>query len=153
MASRCKVGTAWAGRAGRSMCGCGLRDRRGPLMAVVLAAAYAWLCVGGLLFMAWLAGWQVQAAPAPGLRVMLTICMASFVWRMAMRMAFTTREYGLAEGVRSVPRVFVANVIAIMAGRRALTAYVRTLRGGAVVWDKTEHRDHPLMRRLAGVEA
>jgi adsorption protein B len=130
-----------------------LRDRRGPLMAVVLAAAYLWLCVTAILFVAHLAGWQVQSAPPPGLRVMLSICMASFAWRMLMRVAFTTREYGMREGLRSIPRVFVANIIAIMAGRRALLAYVRTLRGAAVVWDKTEHRDHPLMMRPAGVSA
>lgn len=130
-----------------------LRDRRGPLMAVVLAAAYLWLCVTGLLFVARLAGWHVESAPTPGLRVMLAICMTSFVWRMLMRLAFTTREYGWREGLRSIPRIFVANIIAIMAGRRALLAYVRTLRGAAVVWDKTEHRDHPSMLRPAGVPA
>lgn len=130
-----------------------VRDRRGPLMAVVLAAAYLWLCVTALLFAARLAGWQVESPPTPGLRVMLAICMASFVWRMLMRLAFTTREYGLREGLRSIPRTFVANIIAIMAGRRALWAYVRTLRGAAVVWDKTEHRDHPSMLRPAGASA
>jgi adsorption protein B len=130
-----------------------LRDRRGPLMAVVLAAAYLWLCVTGVLFMAHLAGWHVESVATPGLRLMLTVCMVSFFWRMLMRLAFTTREYGVREGLRSIPRVFVANIIAIMAGRRALIAYVRTLRGAAVVWDKTEHRDHPSMLRAAGVSA
>lgn len=130
-----------------------LRDRRGPMMAVVLAAAYAWLCITGLLFLAGLAGWRLESPGTPGLRFMLTVCMASFLWRMLMRLAFTTRAYGVREGLRSIPRIFVANIIAIMAGRRALVAYVRTLRGAAVVWDKTEHRDHPLMQRAAGAAA
>ena len=42
-------------------------------------------------------------------------------------------------------RIPLANVIAIMAGRRALVAYVRTLRGAAVTWDKTAHLIHPTM--------
>ena len=43
----------------------------------------------------------------------------------------------------SLLRIPVANIIAIMAGRRALFAYVRTLRGADVSWDKTTHRSHP----------
>lgn len=130
-----------------------LRDRRGPLMAVVLATAYLWLALTGVLFVAHLAGWHVESEPTPGLRVILAVCVASFAWRMLMRLAFTMREYGLREGLRSIPRTFVANIIAIMAGRRALLAYVRTLRGAAVVWDKTEHRDHPAMVHPAGAAA
>lgn len=120
-----------------------LRDRRGPLMAIVLAAAYAWLCLSGLLLLAQALGWSAIPRSPAALTWMLHLCMASLLWRMAMRFAFTAREYGLAEGLRSVPRMFVANVIAIVAGRRALMAYVRTLRGAAIVWDKTEHRHHP----------
>jgi adsorption protein B len=126
-----------------------LRDRRGPMMAVVLAAAYAWLCVSAVLIAAQLAGWTIESRTTPALRIMLMLCLASLLWRMAMRFAFTTREYGVAEGLRSIPRMFVANVIAIMAGRRALVAYVRTLQGGAVLWDKTEHRHHPATLKVA----
>ena len=53
--------------------------------------------------------------------------------------------YGIAEGLRAVPRVIVSNIIAIVSGMRALTAYFGTLRGAPVVWDKTEHSDHPAM--------
>jgi len=130
-----------------------LRDRRGPLMAVVLAAAYAWLCASGLLLLAQWWGWSLPVRDTPALRPMLLVSMASLVWRMAMRFAFTTREYGVADGVRSVPRMFVANVIAIMAGRWALVSYVRTLRGAAVVWDKTEHHQHPALAQAQGAFA
>lgn len=126
-----------------------LRDRRGPMMAVVLAAAYAWLCLTGLLFFAELAGLVGPTRTPSGLRVMLWVCLASMIWRIAMRFAFTTREYGVAEGLRSIPRMFVANIIAIMAGRRALASYMRTLRGAAVVWDKTEHSHHPATAQAA----
>jgi glycosyl transferase family 2 len=126
-----------------------LRDRRGPMMAVVLAAAYAWLCLTGLLFVAKLAGFVAPTRTVPGLRIMLWVCLASMIWRIGMRFAFTAREYGLAEGLRSIPRMFVANIIAIMAGRRALVSYMRTLRGAAVVWDKTEHSHHPATLQAA----
>jgi adsorption protein B len=60
-----------------------------------------------------------------------------------MRFAFTAREYGMGEGLRAVVRLPLANVIAIIAGRRAVFAYARTLGGRAAVWDKTEHDAHP----------
>jgi adsorption protein B len=65
-----------------------------------------------------------------------------------MRFAFAAREYGLAEGVAAVARLPLANVIAIIAGRRAVFAYARTLGGKAAAWDKTEHQVHPLSLAL-----
>ncbi len=120
-----------------------LRDRRGPLTAVVLAAAYLLLVIEGLLGAARLAGWVDWLAPTPLLRFMIAAAMVSFVWRCGMRFAFTAREYGLFEGLIAIPRIFVANVIAIMAGRRALFAYIRSLGGAEVSWDKTRHGAHP----------
>jgi adsorption protein B len=66
---------------------------------------------------------------------------------MIMRLIFTTREYGLAEGVLAMLRIPVANVIAIVASRRALAAYAGTLAGSAVRWEKTAHHDHPTLRQ------
>lgn len=120
-----------------------LRDRRGPLITLVLAAGYALLVIEGLLSLAGLAGWQSPARLSPVLATLLTITFAGFVWRAAWRFGFTTAEYGAIEGIRSVLRIPVANLIAIFAGRRALFAYVRVLRGEVVRWDKTSHRDHP----------
>jgi adsorption protein B len=120
-----------------------LRDRRGPLTAIVLAAAYLLLAVDGLLLLARLAGWQGGLAPSPLLHRMIVIAFASFLWRALFRFAFTTREYGPLEGMLAVFRIPVANVISIMAGRRALLAYIRTLGGAEVSWDKTSHDAHP----------
>ena len=122
-----------------------LRDRRGPLTAVVLAAAYLLLVIEAILGAARLAGWQDWLAPPPALRFMIAMSFASFVWRGVMRFAFTTREYGVMEGLLAVLRIPIANVISIMAGRRALFAYIRSLGGGAVSWDKTRHGSHPTM--------
>ncbi|MCX7864328.1 MAG: glycosyl transferase family protein [Novosphingobium sp.] len=120
-----------------------LRDRRGLLNALVLAAAYSLLVIEAVLAIARLFGWQHDLAPSPALQVMLIICLASFIWRALTRAWFTGREYGPGEALLAVLRIPVANVIAIMAGRRALAAYVRTLRGEALVWEKTQHAEHP----------
>ena len=120
-----------------------LRDRRGPLTAVVLAAAYLLLVIEGILGAARLAGWQESFQPSALLLFLMLLSFISFAWRAAMRFAFTTREYGVIEGVISVLRIPVANIIAIMAGRRALLAYMRTLGGEEVSWDKTRHGSHP----------
>ena len=80
----------------------------------------------------------------PALATLLALNFAAFLWRAVMRFAFTAQEFGLFEGVRAVLRIPVANIIAIMAGRRALAAYARVLAGEALVWDKTPHSDHPV---------
>jgi len=85
------------------------------------------------------------------LRAVLWINLAGFVWRTGMRFAFTAREYGWAEGARAVMRLPHANVIAIMAGRRALMAYVGSLMGRQLRWEKTQHDTHPA--QFAGDEA
>ncbi|MGC1270332.1 MAG: glycosyl transferase family protein [Croceibacterium sp.] len=130
-----------------------LRDRRGPINALVLFTGYALLVLSGLLALAHELGAHRVWIDDPLVRVLLLANFASFAWRALMRLAFTTREYGLAEGCRAVLRVPVANIIAIMAGRRAMVAYVRTLAGAAPQWDKTAHHAHPpamLPGQLAG---
>lgn len=120
-----------------------LRDRRGPLIAIVLAVAYGLLVIEGILMIARLAGWHDAVALTPVLKVLLTITFAAFVWRSLWRFAFTAREYGLVEGCRAILRIPVANIIAIMAGRRAVFAYAKSLLGSQAVWDKTLHARHP----------
>lgn len=120
-----------------------LRDRRGPMMAVVLTVAYALVVVEGMLLVAQMAGLRGQFDYSPLLKAITALCFASFVWRLVWRFAFTAREYGFWEGLRAPMRLPVANIIAIIAGRRALEAYVQTLRGAALRWDKTSHERHP----------
>ncbi|MEO5598995.1 MAG: glycosyl transferase family protein [Novosphingobium sp.] len=120
-----------------------LRDRRGPLVALVLAVAYALLVLSPMLMLAEHFGLVAPRVASPMLDVIAPLCLAGLLWRTALRFAFTTREYGLVEGVRAVLRIPLANLIAIISGRRALVAYCRTLLGGAVTWDKTAHRGHP----------
>ncbi|ANY19918.1 bacteriophage N4 adsorption protein B [Tsuneonella dongtanensis] len=130
-----------------------LRDRRGPLTALVLASAYLLLIVAAA---GWL-GHRFGLAPAvqvtTAVTVLVGVNLLSFAWRAVWRFAFTMREYGWVEGVRAVLRIPVANVIAILAGRRALFDYLAVLRGSAVRWEKTCHIVHPALRREARVGA
>ena len=120
-----------------------LRDRHGPLTAAVLGAAYLLVAIELVLSLARLGGWQSTLPYSPLLMKMLSISFVTLVWRSFWRFGFTAHEYGVFEGLRSLLRIPVGNVIAILAGRRALTAYIRTLRGGLIRWDKTQHKAHP----------
>lgn len=130
-----------------------MRDRRGPLTALVLAMAYLLLFLDAALF-ALESFSSVQDRPlSPELAAMLALCLWGFVWRTGLRFIFTAREYGVIEGLRAVARVPIANIITIIAGRRALVAYCQALRTGRVVWDKTTHDRHPASSMLRGVRA
>lgn len=120
-----------------------LRDRRGPFAALLLAMAYLLLLLTGLLGVAALFGVFLPVKASPLLTTMLIVCSIAFVWRALVRAAFTTREFGWREGLLAIVRIPVSNVIAIMAGRRAIAAYVATLCGAEARWDKTDHDDHP----------
>jgi adsorption protein B len=127
-----------------------MRDRRGPLTAIVLSAAYLLLVIAGVLWLAGLFGLGRPWDFDPALKLLIAVNSVSFAWRAAMRFVFTTREYGAPEGLRAVLRIPVANIIAIIAGRRALFGYVRSLGGAQPQWDKTRHDAHPvLMQREA----
>jgi adsorption protein B len=125
------------------------RDRRGPLAALVLLIGYALVLLTAVGGLALLAGIGEPVPLGPLLEALLIANLLAFVWRVAMRFAFAAREYGLAEGLRAVLRLPLANVVAIIAGRRAVFAYIRTLGGRAAAWDKTEHEVHPLQLGLA----
>ncbi|MEL7729051.1 glycosyl transferase family protein [Citromicrobium bathyomarinum] len=120
-----------------------LRDRRGPLAALVLFVAYLLLLLTGALMLAESLG----AARSPGLtpvtEMLLLANAASLLWRALFRAGFTAMEHGWAEGGRSILRLPVSNIIAIMAARRAVVQYLASLRGSMVQWDKTEHHGHP----------
>jgi bacteriophage N4 adsorption protein B len=123
-----------------------LRDRRGPLAALLLALAYVLVVVSGVELALSSAGVMTPAPPSPTLQTLLWINLGALLWRLAARAVFTTREFGLAQGLLAIPRVIVSNTVAIVAARRALVAYCRSLRGAPPAWDKTEHADHPALR-------
>ena len=113
-----------------------MRDRRGPLAAVLLLAAYLAALLWSQLWLARALGAPVEARMDEGLSVLLTINAWLLAWRVLMRATFTTRAYGFAEGLLSIPRLIVGNVIAMLAAARAVSLH---LGGGAKRWDKTRH--------------
>ena len=113
-----------------------LRDRRGPIAALLLMAGYLAALLWSQLWLAEALGAPVQARMDPTLKILLTINAALLAWRILMRAAFTASAYGLAEGLMSIPRLVVGNVIAILAAVRAIILH---LGGGPKRWDKTRH--------------
>ena len=113
-----------------------MRDRRGPLAALLLIAAYAAAFLWSQIWLAEALGAPIDARLDPTLVMLLTINGWLLAWRILMRACFTTYAYGLAEGLLSVPRVVVGNVITILAAARALSLHAG---GGAKRWDKTHH--------------
>ena len=113
-----------------------MRDRRGPLAAILLLPAYLAALLWSQLWLAEALGAPIQARMNPVLTLLLTINAWLLAWRVLMRFWFTKSAYGWIEGFLSVPRLFVGNVIAMLAAARALSIH---LRGGAKRWDKTRH--------------
>jgi len=122
-----------------------LRDRRAPLTAIVLAAAYLLLFISPLLFLAEQFGLYQPRPIDPVVKLLLIVNFAALAWRCLLRAAFTAHEYSLGEGIMAVLRMPLANVIAIMAGRRAILAYMASLYSGRVKWDHTIHLSHPAL--------
>jgi len=112
-----------------------MRDRRGPLAALLLVAGYLAALLWGQLWLAQQLGAPAVAVP-PGLAALLKITAALLVWRVLLRAGFTASAYGWSEGLMSLPRMFVGNLVAILAARRALGIH---LSGGPKTWDKTDH--------------
>ena len=113
-----------------------MRDRRGPLAALLMVAGYVaaliWLQFG----IARSLGAPVQLNLSPVLEMLLLINAGMLGWRVLMRAGFVTATYGLKQGLLSIPRIVVGNVIAILAVKRALSLHAG---GGPSRWDKTRH--------------
>jgi adsorption protein B len=113
-----------------------MRDRRGPLAAVLLFAAYAAALLWSQIWLAETLGAPVHSRFDPLLVTLLTLNFWLLAWRVLMRVCFTTYAYGFKEGLFSIPRLLVGNAIAIFAAARAIAIHVG---GGARRWDKTRH--------------
>lgn len=113
-----------------------MRDRRGPLAALLLLAAYSAAFLWSQLWLAEALGAPIQARLDPLVVTLLIINAWLLAWRVLMRACFTTSTYGFWEGLRSIPRLVIGNVIAMLAAARAVSLH---LGGGAKRWDKTRH--------------
>ena len=101
-----------------------LRDRRGPMAMLVLAAAYLGMTADVLaVSIHWIAGTPLPPVD-PGLRFLFGVNALLLAWRLAVRMTFTGRAYGWREALWSLPRFIIGNFVALaaiprQAGRQA----------------------------------
>jgi adsorption protein B len=116
-----------------------LRDRQSVFAAIVLFAAYAVLVLWGLFYLVELISGRPMRPVSDLLAVLLLINSVLFAWRLAMRSGFVARAYGPGEGLRSIPRVLVGNIVAMRAARLAVIRYLAGRRTGATIWGKTAH--------------
>lgn len=124
----------WSGGLGESWFR--LRDRRGPFAALLLVAGYAAALLWSQVLIAQAMGAPIALQIPPLLATLLQINLVLLAWRLAMRFGFVAATYGFGEGVRSIPRLVVGNLIAILAVKRAVTIHAR---GERKRWEKTAH--------------
>jgi bacteriophage N4 adsorption protein B len=117
-----------------------LRDRIAPFSALILAMAYFDMLLGIVIFVLASVTGHPLLAFSPTLDFLMGMTAILLVWRMLARCFFVTRLYGFLEGIRSIPRMVVGNVIAILAARRAIFLYARMLRNRTTIWEKTAHK-------------
>lgn len=113
-----------------------MRDRRGPIAALLLLSGYLAALIWSQLWVAEAIGAPVQVGIDPMLSTLLWVNLWLLVWRVMMRALFTGSAYGWREGILSVPRLLVGNLIAICAAARALLIYIGR---SPPAWDKTRH--------------
>ena len=113
-----------------------MRDRRGPLAALLLLAAYLAALLWSQVWLAQALGAPVEVRLDPTLVTLLWINAALLAWRIVMRASFTTSAYGWRQGLLSIPRMVVGNVISMLAAFRAVSIH---LGGRPPRWDKTRH--------------
>jgi len=113
-----------------------LRDRRGPLAALLIVAAYFAALLWSQLWLAEQLGAPIEVRVDPLLAALLKVNAWLLAWRVLLRAGFTASAYGLGEGLMSMPRLFVGNLIAVLSAFRALSLH---LGGQTPRWDKTPH--------------
>jgi adsorption protein B len=113
-----------------------MRDRRGPLAALLMVAGYAAILLWSQLWVARALGAPVALTASPLLAWLLKLNAWLLGWRIAMRAGFVTATYGPLQGLLSIPRLVVGNVIAMLAVKRAIAIHSK---GEPLKWDKTSH--------------
>lgn len=120
-----------------------LRDRKAVFAALVLTAAYLCIILSVLLLLAQLGGY-VDPSPVPSLiRTILLITLVLLCWRIAVRTGFVWQMHGPRQAALSIPRSLMANIITIVAARKACWTYIGLIFGARLVWDKTSHPHFP----------
>ncbi len=127
-----------------------LRDRKAMLAAVILLAVYLCLLLTVVLLIANSVGLYHHKSFGVGLRQLLWLNGCFLLWRILWRAGFVAALYGPFEAILSVPRMLVSNVIAMIAARKAVMAYIRSCFGAPLAWDKTSHNHFPVSDQQHG---
>jgi bacteriophage N4 adsorption protein B len=120
-----------------------LRDRKAVFAAIVLTTAYLCIALTALLIGAERAGLFLSPPISPLVQLILALTFALLCWRLLVRTGFVWLMHGPRQAALSIPRSLVANVITIVAARKACWSYVRHVFGARLVWDKTSHAHFP----------
>jgi adsorption protein B len=142
---------------------CLWRDRKALLTNVLLLLAYLLVFVDVGRSALALADW----APAPvglgavgtPLGTLLVANLLALSWRVAVKMSFVGRLYGLGQSLLCLPRMAIANVISVVATGRAVYQFVKhKITGQPLRWLKTAHvfpnaeaLRRPVRRRLGEI--
>lgn len=114
-----------------------LRDRRAPVAALVLVAAYLGIVMWVTAMIAGTAFGVPVALALPRWVVVLNVIVAA--WRTIVRSLFVARSSGWRIAALTIPHMLIGNVVAMAASLRAIAPYVGIIRTGRVRWDKTAH--------------
>jgi bacteriophage N4 adsorption protein B len=126
-----------------------LRDRKAVFAAIVLCAAYLCILLTAILTLAELAGLFEPRPIGPLTAKLLYANALILLWRLIVRACFVWQAQGWQAALFSIPRTLIANIIAIMAARRAVMGYTSHLMGKALRWDKTTHAHFPTAQSTA----
>ena len=124
---------------------CLFRDRKALFTTALVFAAYlliVTLAVRAGISRLTATPWSFEALSPAGspLRVILRVNLLMLAWRVGMKAWLVSRLYGTAQGLLSVPRMVLGNVISLAAVARAVSQYVGHRRTGAPLrWLKTAH--------------
>lgn len=120
-----------------------LHDRRSIFAALVLVVAYVCIALTGILAISNVLDLHQTAVLPERVTALLSINAGFLFWRWIFRAYFVRSIYGSREALLSIPRSAIANIIAIMAARRASVLYLRHCFGAPLKWDKTVHHSIP----------
>jgi bacteriophage N4 adsorption protein B len=120
-----------------------LRDRKAVFAAIVLATAYLCVILSAVLLLAQRTGLYDPPPISPLTQLILFATLVLLCWRTVVRTGFVWLMHGPKQAALSIPRSLVANIIAIVAARKACWTYMRHIFGARLVWDKTSHAHFP----------
>ena len=120
-----------------------LRDRKAVFAAIVLTTAYMCIALSVLLIGVQRAGMYSVPRSSDTVQIFLLATLALLCWRIVVRFVLVWRMHGGKQAFLSIPRMAVANIIGIVAARRACWTYLRLIFGGTLSWDKTKHAHFP----------